>query len=523
MQWMNAPNHAVFCPRMFSSNRPLGDGDMRKLLKLYRTEISMAVDDVFPLLHGLADYDVVTEEKFQETLHLKEKEGCHKAFHAMLTWLLNQDSASIQDFWRVVFKDYNMERYSKLQNIQNSFSKGTDLSRHRKARKLPTSPRALTQQHKPPHGKRKAVEEKDSLYRSQSPAKGDPHLGSLPRTKAVKKSENVEIQHYPLLTGDTKKCIKAGSEFYASSKLEDPGERNKVCEMKLSVKAKESQTPDYNGHQKTNLPDGSHTLTFPAGDSATQQKNDDECAVCRDGGELICCDGCPKAFHLACLVPPLTEIPSGTWRCDLCSPGKMKQDGRKEEESNRKPLSETQGPVYVQRTTDDGRRVLIKEPVPTSLRLPLPSASPMSETALPAVCVGSEKQLKLTVGDKCGVCRKEGDMTYCNKCFRAFHWPCHFPSHTDQISGILVCKSCSGNSATNNLEGATNSITPALLSVKVLEESIGTEPVLNKDELDSLLGEVITTFLRFYDIKHRNTPLIIPFVLINRLFLLMNK
>uniref|UniRef100_G1KYX6 HSR domain-containing protein n=1 Tax=Anolis carolinensis TaxID=28377 RepID=G1KYX6_ANOCA len=102
----------------------IADGDMRKLLKLYRTEISMAVDDVFPLLHGLADYDVVTEEKFQETLHLKEKEGCHKAFHAMLTWLLTQDSASIQDFWRVVFKDYNMERYSKLQNIQNSFSKG---------------------------------------------------------------------------------------------------------------------------------------------------------------------------------------------------------------------------------------------------------------------------------------------------------------------------------------------------------------------------------------------------------------
>ncbi|XP_049603420.1 autoimmune regulator isoform X1 [Syngnathus scovelli] len=53
--------------------------------------------------------------------------------------------------------------------------------------------------------------------------------------------------------------------------------------------------------------------------SGQDHHNDDECAVCRDGGELICCDGCPRAFHLTCLDPPLASVPSGSWCCKDCS------------------------------------------------------------------------------------------------------------------------------------------------------------------------------------------------------------
>ncbi|XP_060096843.1 autoimmune regulator [Heteronotia binoei] len=480
----------LFCVRMFSSDRPLGEGDLRKLLKLYRTEISMAVDDVFPLLHGLVDHDVVTEEMFKDTIHLKEKEGCHKAFHAMLTWLLSQESPSIQDFWRVLFKDYNLERYSKLQSIRSNFPKDMDLGRLRRARKLPASPKILAQ-HKS-HGKRKATEEKEPSHHSKLLVKGDPHLGSLSKAKAVKKAENIEIQHCPLPNGDIKKCIKVGGEFYTTSNLENPGEKNRACEQKSSVKAKESQVPEYKGEQRGSLQGKCPTISFHTVDPALQQKNDDECAVCRDGGELICCDGCPKAFHLACLQPPLTEIPSGTWRCDSCSPGKVKHDRHSEEENTRQQLSQTLGPLtlYGQKTVEDRKRVLIKEPVGASFRQPLSSVSPMSVAVLPTLqSVGTETQLKLTIGEKCGVCRKGGDMIYCSKCFRAFHWHCHFPAHADQISGILICKSCSGSPATTTVEGAATSSNPALRAVKVVEECAATEPVLNKDELDSLLGE----------------------------------
>ncbi|ELU07940.1 hypothetical protein CAPTEDRAFT_117486 [Capitella teleta] len=37
--------------------------------------------------------------------------------------------------------------------------------------------------------------------------------------------------------------------------------------------------------------------------------SEDWCAVCKNGGNLLCCDGCPKVFHLNCYVPILKCFP----------------------------------------------------------------------------------------------------------------------------------------------------------------------------------------------------------------------
>lgn len=44
----------------------------------------------------------------------------------------------------------------------------------------------------------------------------------------------------------------------------------------------------------------------------------DYCYTCKDGGELLCCDFCPLAYHLKCLVPPMAAIPTDDWRCPRC-------------------------------------------------------------------------------------------------------------------------------------------------------------------------------------------------------------
>ncbi|KAF6040953.1 hypothetical protein EB796_000739 [Bugula neritina] len=49
-------------------------------------------------------------------------------------------------------------------------------------------------------------------------------------------------------------------------------------------------------------------------------KNHDTCDSCKEGGDLLCCDKCPCAFHLQCHDPPLEEedVPKGEWLCHKC-------------------------------------------------------------------------------------------------------------------------------------------------------------------------------------------------------------
>ena len=58
--------------------------------------------------------------------------------------------------------------------------------------------------------------------------------------------------------------------------------------------------------------------------AARQAKEEDDnhmeyCRVCRDGGELLCCDRCPSSYHMHCLIPPMTIIPEDDWFCPRCT------------------------------------------------------------------------------------------------------------------------------------------------------------------------------------------------------------
>ncbi|KAB1227407.1 Chromodomain-helicase-DNA-binding protein 4 [Morella rubra] len=58
------------------------------------------------------------------------------------------------------------------------------------------------------------------------------------------------------------------------------------------------------------------SISLSKGRKFSANENDDLCSICQDGGDLLCCDGCPRAFHVECV--PLPRIPTGTWYCRYC-------------------------------------------------------------------------------------------------------------------------------------------------------------------------------------------------------------
>ncbi|KAL3529989.1 hypothetical protein ACH5RR_009311 [Cinchona calisaya] len=51
---------------------------------------------------------------------------------------------------------------------------------------------------------------------------------------------------------------------------------------------------------------------------ATLDWNNDECCLCKMDGSLICCDGCPAAFHSRCVGVVSNHLPEGDWYCPEC-------------------------------------------------------------------------------------------------------------------------------------------------------------------------------------------------------------
>ncbi|XP_071609077.1 autoimmune regulator [Heliangelus exortis] len=415
---------------------PGGEGNPRRLLKMHRTEIAMAVDDVFPLLHGLADHDIIPEHVFKETLSQAEREGSQRAFHALLTWLLGRDMAAIHGFWAVLFKEYNLERYSRLRPLRSTFPPELELGRQCCSQGLSPSP-TVPAPHRP-QGKRRAPEERDGVRAAQPTPRHATSPGALAKAKTLRKPEGADGPRGPRASGSSKTGSKAGDEPYAPATSAEPAARSRSRSLKSPAQPRASQSvwtpptcfhPPFCGDSRLQ-PQGRSLVPTPHSQNpATDQQNEDECAVCGDGGELICCDGCPRAFHLACLVPPLPRVPSGTWQCGCC--------------------------------------------VASTAKLGQLQMGNMAAEQIPEI-----------QGDEvCGAQQNGGDGSTCSRCFARIPAAQHGPTP----DGDPGCSWSPALTPGGQRAGWSAGRTCPLPQAE--EVTAGSDPVLSRDELDALLGE----------------------------------
>lgn len=124
----------------------------------------------------------------------------------------------------------------------------------------------------------------------------------------------------------TKKFIKAGTELTFDYQLDSLGNGKKQClcgssncsgYIGLRSKVEPKPKPKPKLKRKTKSA-SSHKVARPRpypDAPAVEISHENECFVCGDGGDLLCCDHgkCPKVYHLTCIGRKL--VPPEKWTC----------------------------------------------------------------------------------------------------------------------------------------------------------------------------------------------------------------
>ncbi|XP_077465490.1 E3 ubiquitin-protein ligase TRIM33 isoform X2 [Stigmatopora argus] len=116
--------------------------------------------------------------------------------------------------------------------------------------------------------------------------------------------------------------IERGQDSGRSSCMLSSPESRAIEKIKVEL---ESESPcsglNGSGTQLTNgcMVKGQAASTTGNPKGNEDDPNEDWCAVCINGGDLLlCCDRCPRVFHRKCHVPTIEIFPKGDFLCTFC-------------------------------------------------------------------------------------------------------------------------------------------------------------------------------------------------------------
>ncbi|KAI6228682.1 hypothetical protein M3Y99_01199800 [Aphelenchoides fujianensis] len=89
----------------------------------------------------------------------------------------------------------------------------------------------------------------------------------------------------------------------------------------------------------------------------TEEEHQNYCEVCQQGGDIMLCDTCPRAYHLICYDAEATEVPEGDWSCPHCEANGVAQ---------KEPEEQKRGNMEFCRTCHEGGFLLCCDTCPNS-------------------------------------------------------------------------------------------------------------------------------------------------------------
>ncbi|KAM8917642.1 chromodomain-helicase-DNA-binding protein 5 isoform 2-T2 [Spinachia spinachia] len=175
---------------------------------------------------------------------------------------------------------------------------------------------------------------------------------------AKKKSKPKKTKSKPGPSGKKKKASSSEEDFLEESDFDDISIHSPSVLSDTSGAA--TKKTARRGRKKRKKEDG----------DGYETDHQDYCEVCQQGGEIILCDTCPRAYHLVCLDPELEKAPEGKWSCPHCEKEGIQWEAKDEEEEEEEPAGEEEDDhMEFCRVCKDGGELLCCDTCPSSYHI----------------------------------------------------------------------------------------------------------------------------------------------------------
>ncbi|XP_062517018.1 E3 ubiquitin-protein ligase TRIM33-like isoform X2 [Corticium candelabrum] len=176
-----------------------------------------------------------------------------------------------------------------------------------------------------------SMETSEVVETMESEASGRKPSEVTESSEAIETSESVEMMNRVRTRSSSVKADSSKSERqWPSCEFEKqvaepaPATEDSATVTEPADKPSWSYSPLGSPNGSSGPPSASVSASAPASSTSDHMFEDglgpdgsyDYCARCSNGGDLICCDSCPLAYHSQCL--DVESSPSDSWNCPVC-------------------------------------------------------------------------------------------------------------------------------------------------------------------------------------------------------------